>query len=64
MAKFIEIMVLDNNNNSTKRIINVEQINYFSDASDAAHPKRIFINASNWFDYLPYTVNEFVKLIS
>lgn len=64
MAKEIEIMILDYEDNQIKRVIDVDKISYFLNASDAKHPKRILINASNYCDYAPYTMDEFQQLIS
>jgi len=64
MAKEIEILIYDLEDNLMKRVIDVEQISFLLNTSDRKHPKRILINASNYCDYAPYSMNEFLKLIS
>ena len=64
MAKEIEIMIYDFEDHLVKRVIDVEQISFFLNSSDRKHPKRILINAPNYCDYAPYTMNEFLQLIS
>jgi hypothetical protein len=64
MAKLIEIMILDIEDNQVKRLIDVDQIQYFFNTSDSKHPKRILINAPNYCDYAPYSMEEFLMLIS
>jgi hypothetical protein len=64
MAKLIEIKILDFEENQVKRVIDIEQIQYFFNTSDSNHPKRILINASNYCDYAPYSMAEFLLLIS
>ena len=64
MAKKIEILIYDLEDNLVKRVIDVEQISFLLNSSDRKHPKRILINASNYCDYAPYSMNEFLQLIS
>jgi hypothetical protein len=64
MAKLIEITILDFEENQVKRLIDVDQIQYFFNTSDSKHPKRILINAQNYCDYAPYSMAEFIQLIS
>jgi citrate lyase alpha subunit len=64
MAKEIEILIFDLEDNLIKRVIDVEQISFLLNSSDRKHPKRILINASNYCDYAPYSMNEFLQLIS
>ena len=64
MAKIIEIKILDYEDNQITRIIDVDQIKCFFNTSDAKHPKRILINAANYSDYAPYSMEEFLRLIS
>ena len=64
MAKEIEIFIYDFEDNLIKRVIDVEQITFLLNSSDRKHPKRILINASNYCDYAPYSMNEFLQLIS
>ena len=64
MAKEIEILVFDFEDNLIKRVIDVDQIKFLVNSSDKKHPKRILINAPDYCDYAPYTMNEFLQLIS
>jgi len=64
MAKEIEILIYDLEDNLTKRVIDVHQIKFLVNSSDKKHPKRILINAPNYCDYAPYSMNEFLQLIS
>ena len=64
MAKEIEIMIYDLEDNLIKRVIDVHQIKFLVNSSDKKHPKRILISAPNYCDYAPYSMNEFLQLIS
>ena len=64
MAKEIEILIYDFEDNLIKRVIDVDQIKFLVNSSDKNHPKRILINALNYCDYAPYSMNEFLQLIS
>lgn len=63
MAKEIEILIFDFEDHPIKRKIDVDKISYFINAADSKHPKRILINAPNYCDYAPYTMDEFLRII-